>query len=221
VALASACGAPRVSLFWSAAASGGRESARRDPLAGLVRDAKAELLRRGVAHAVAETILAPARALEASPVSPPAGGGLGLLASETEVQLLRLPYAVEAGAWVSGRYRVSPLVPLVQSDGPRATAAARRIVGSLGTGRASLDLSAVLRHARAGGLVLLVAALDINVWGTFDELGRVETHASRRPDDEELVDLAVAYALGRDTETYVVPRREVPGRASVAALIRM
>lgn len=220
VALASACGAPRVSLFWSVAAPGDGRPMRRDPLAGLVRAAEAELSRRGVTREVAEAILAPARALAAAPVPPPAGGSLGLLASEVEARLVSLPYAVETEGWVSGRYRVSPLVPLVQGDRSGTAAAERSILASLGTGRTCLDLPTVLRHARAGRIVLLVAALDVRAWGTFDALGRVEIHASRHPDDEELVDLAVAYTLGHGAEAHVVPSGEVPGGASVAALIR-
>jgi hypothetical protein len=220
LALAGACGAPRVSLLWSVAAPGHGGPAHPDPLTGLVRVAEAELLRRGVAREIAEAIVAPARALAAAPVPPPTGGSLALLASEVEARLLRLPHAVETGAWVSGRYRVSPLVPLVQGNRSRTAVAERRILASLGTGRACLDLPTVLRHARAGRIVLLVAALDVRAWGTFDALGRVEVHASLHPDDEELVDLAVAYALGHGAETHVVRRDEVPGGALVAALIR-
>ena len=220
VALASACGAPRVSLYWSAAAVDDGAATRRYPLARLVQQAEAQLARSGVAREVGEAILAPARALSATPVPLPAGGSRGLLASEAEARLLWLPHAVRPGAWVSGRYRVSPLVPLVRSNRADTVAAERSIVASLDTGRVRLDLPTVLRHARAGELVVLVAALDERAWGRFDALGRVAIHASRQPGDEELVDLTVAYALGRGAEVHVVPKEEVPGGGTVAALAR-
>lgn len=221
VALAGACGAPRVSIYWSAATPGSDGAMRRIPLAQLVRNAEVELAQRGVAREVAEAIIAPARALSATPVATPAGGSLGLLASEAEARLLWLPHSVRTRAWISGRYRVSPLVPLVRGDRLDTVAAQRSIAASFGTGGACLDLPTVLRLARAGQLALLVAALDQHAWGNFDAHGRVAIHASRQAGDEELVDLAVAYALGRGAEVHVVPRDEVPGGGLVAALARM
>lgn len=219
VAIASACGAPRVSLFWPLAAEGGRPHQAR--LAALVRDAEAELSSQGVGHDVAAAILAPARRLALVPEpSPSCGSSLGLLASESEVRLFALPQLVRPRAWVSGRYRPSPLVPLVEGDLGRTALARQRVTAALGTRRIRLDLPGVLALARTGGIELLLAAHDAVVWGTFDATGRVEIHASRGSDDEELVDLTVAYALGHGVEVHVVPRGQIPGGRVVAALPR-
>jgi hypothetical protein len=219
VALASACGLPRVSLFWPLTAEGGPPHQAR--LAVLVREAEVELSRRGVGHDVAAAILAPARRLARVAGPPPScGSSLGLLASESEARLFALPQPVRARAWVSGRYRPSPLVPLVESDLGRTSVARRRVTAAIGTNRIRLDLPSVLAMARADRLEILLAAHDAAVWGTFGAAGRVEIHASRRPDDEELVDLTVAHALGHDVEVHVVPRAQIPGGRVVAALTR-
>lgn len=218
VALASACGAPRVSLYWPLAAEGGRSPQAR--LATLVRDAEAELLRRGVGHGVAAAILAPARRLVLAGGPRPSCGSLGLLASQREARLFALPQALRPRAWVSGRHRASPLVPLVEDELARTSVARQRVTAAIGTSRIRLDLPSVLALARADGIELLLAAHDTAVWGTFDAGGRTELHACRGADDEELVDLAVAYALGHDVEVHVIPRGQLPGGRVVAALTR-
>lgn len=219
VALASACGAPRVSLYWPLAPEGGRSHQAR--LAALVRDAEAELRRRGVGHDVAATILAPARrlVLVAGP-RPSCGSSLGLLASQREARLFALPQPLRPRAWVAGRYRASPLVPLVEGDLARTSVARQRVTTAIGTSRIRLDLPSVLALARTDGIELLLAAHDTAVWGAFDGASRTELHACRGADDEELVDLAVAYALGHHVEVHVIPRGQIPGGRVVAALTR-
>ena len=99
--------------------------------------------------------------------------------------------------------------------------AAERYEALVGTGRASSDLTEVLRAAFAGRVETLLAALDTQRWGTFDETSqRAEVHPERRPGDGDLVDLAAIRALATGADVYAVEPERVPGRGAVAATFR-
>jgi hypothetical protein len=99
--------------------------------------------------------------------------------------------------------------------------AVERIGGQFITARATTDLATVLHSSREGRCDVMLVALDSPAWGTYDpSTGDIELHEERHPDDDDLLDLAVAYALERGTEVHAVPRDEVPGGTLVAALHR-
>ena len=77
-----------------------------------------------------------------------------------------------------------------------------------GTGRTVHDLAPVLSAARRGELETLFVIGNRDVWGRFDpETCLVEEHASPRPDSEDLVNLALVFALGRNRAVHAVEPR--------------
>jgi hypothetical protein len=97
----------------------------------------------------------------------------------------------------------------------------QRMEDASGTARHCCDLGEVLRSCHAGRVDVLCAAIDASAWGRFQPLGgQIELHSGRRPDDDDLVDLAVASALGRGTTVHALHRDDLPGDGLVAALLR-
>jgi hypothetical protein len=108
---------------------------------------------------------------------------------------------------------------------PLLRAPIRRAIERIGeqfiTARASADLATVLHSSREGRCDVLLVALDMPAWGSFDATtGTVELHDERQPEDDDLLDLCVAYALERGTEVHALVPDEVPGGSTVAALHR-
>ncbi len=108
--------------------------------------------------------------------------------------------------------------PLLQKPLRRAI---ERIGGQFITARATTDLATVLHSSREGRCDVLLVAFDVPCWGSHDPTtGDVSVHEERLPEDEDLVDLAIAYALERGTEVHALPIDEMPGGGVVAALHR-
>lgn len=99
--------------------------------------------------------------------------------------------------------RVWPLVsPLFRQRADRAVAQYQQLDG---TGRTVHDLPVLLPAAHRGELETLFVVGNRNVWGRFEpDTGRVEVHATPRTDSEDLVNLAVTFALGRGRRVHSV-----------------
>jgi hypothetical protein len=108
--------------------------------------------------------------------------------------------------------------PLLRAE-PEAAAA--RYGALAGTGRASNDLSEVLRAACEGRVETLFAALRTHRWGSYDEkTWQALVHPERQPGDRDLIDLAVARSLVTGASVYAVEPNGVPGKGPVAAIFR-
>jgi hypothetical protein len=90
-----------------------------------------------------------------------------------------------------------------------------------GTGRASSDVAAVVRAAYEGRVERLFAAVDAERWGAFDpDSGTVSLRAEPAPGTEDLVNLAVVFALERGSAVHAVEATGIPGRGPLAAVFR-
>lgn len=68
---------------------------------------------------------------------------------------------------------------------------------------------------------LFLLAGDAVNWGRFDpRTGDTEVHDERRHGDEDLLDRAAALTMLADGEVYTLPSERMPGRESVAAVLR-
>jgi hypothetical protein len=87
--------------------------------------------------------------------------------------------------------------------------------------RASDDLSEIVPASCIGRVEKLFLCNEVHFWGSFDhDLQRVDLHADRRSDSEELLNLAACCCLSCQGEVYTLPRQEMPGEAFVAAMNR-
>lgn len=103
----------------------------------------------------------------------------------------------------------------------------RKAVGryeqNISTERTSNDLAAILSAAEMGRVDCLFATLGAQAWGKLhSENGepKPEFHETEQPDDDDLLDRAVAQTICHGGTAYVVDRREVPGNEVAAALFR-
>jgi hypothetical protein len=100
----------------------------------------------------------------------------------------------------------------------RIAALYRQLAGS-GRGHTSNDLAEVLPAAYQGHVQYLFAARDREQGGTFDPATlRVVAHERPEPGDEDLLNLAVVYALSHKATVWVVDQERVPDDAPVAAV---
>jgi release factor family 3 len=88
-------------------------------------------------------------------------------------------------------------------------------------GRATSDLSEVVKASADGRVNSLLVAAGPRVWGRFDPATReVAVHEAAQPGDEDLVDLAAIQTLERSGTVIAVPPEAVPDRAPAAATFR-
>jgi hypothetical protein len=105
-------------------------------------------------------------------------------------------------------------------DRPRRRALAR--VGELlGAGRASVQAAEVVSAAISGKVETLLADPRREQWGRYDpQTAKAVAFDDRRPDGEDLVNLAIAEACHRGSEVFPVDSASLPGRAPLAAVYR-
>jgi hypothetical protein len=116
------------------------------------------------------------------------------------------------------RDRAWPLVqPHFQRARERVAAQYRQLAG---TGRTSNDLAALVPAAYQGHIQYLFVALGRQQqWGTFDPAAlKVEVHASARPGDEDLLNLAAVHTLSHKGTVYAVEPDQVPDGTPLAAV---
>jgi hypothetical protein len=107
--------------------------------------------------------------------------------------------------------------PHFERDRDRLAALYRQLAG---TGRASDNLTEVLPAAHRGQVQYLFVDLAREAWGTFDpDAGKTEVHDRMRNGDQDLLNLAVTFALSHKTTVYSVPPEPVAdGRSGLAAI---
>jgi hypothetical protein len=110
---------------------------------------------------------------------------------------------------------------------PEREARARfeEIAGRQGAGRTdirALDRVAdVVPAAGAGRIDSLFIALDRQAWGRVDDASlAAETHSSREPGDEDLLNRAALETYLKGGAVFAVPSERVPGRTPAAAILR-
>lgn len=87
--------------------------------------------------------------------------------------------------------------------------------------RATHDLTAIVRAARAGRVQWLLVARDAQQWGQYDPDHDVMLmHAEQGPDDEDLLDDCATQAFLHGGSVYVVPNDAMPAREPMVAMLR-
>lgn len=105
-------------------------------------------------------------------------------------------------------------------DAKRA-AALDKLLAADGAGHTSRELPDIVEAAVFGRIDTLFVATGVHLWGAFDpESAAVELHTEKRPGDQDLLDVAAAYALLSRATVYSVPAEEMPEGAPAAALLR-
>ena len=126
---------------------------------------------------------------------------------QSEQELHRRAWAIMAPHFLAGQHQ-----------------AAAQFESMAGTGRASADLSEVLRAAEEGRVDRLFVAREADQWGRFDAAtGKLTVHPAQEPGDEALLDRAAAQTLLHQGTVYAVAGVEIPkgaGGSAVAAIYR-
>ncbi|MBL7139511.1 MAG: hypothetical protein ISS74_01235 [Planctomycetes bacterium] len=120
------------------------------------------------------------------------------------------------------RNRAAEMVrPLFRQGLARDAERYHRAIESAPGDRASNDLETVLFAALDGRVDVLWVATDAHVWGRLDlQARRVDPHAARQPEDEELLNAASVLALRSRAAVHAMPRVSLPGAGPSAATFR-
>jgi release factor family 3 len=88
-----------------------------------------------------------------------------------------------------------------------------------GTGRSSNQLDDIVTAAYQGQIQYLLLTQQAECWGTFnDKTMDVQVHERRQPHDDDLVNLAVVYALSHKAMAFAVEPGQLPENAPLAAI---
>lgn len=97
--------------------------------------------------------------------------------------------------------------------------AVARFTSLVGTGKASGDLTEVLRAAFAGRVDYALIQPNAESWGRFDpDRNQLELHANPEPGDEDLVNAVAAQTILHRGAVYTVP--QMPSSSPAAAVFR-
>lgn len=89
------------------------------------------------------------------------------------------------------------------------------------TEKASNDISEVVQAAYYGRVDLLLVAVGVQKWGTFDpDANEVHLHEEEKADDDDLLDFAAIHTLLNGGDVYAVEPDEAPDDSVLAALFR-
>lgn len=106
-----------------------------------------------------------------------------------------------------------------------ARARFEELAGRQGAGRTAMRaldrVADVVPAAGAGRIDSLFIALDAQAWGRVDDASlTTETHSSREPGDEDLLNRAALETYLKGGAVFAVPSERVPGRTPAAAILR-
>jgi hypothetical protein len=115
--------------------------------------------------------------------------------------------------------RAWPIVePYLQRDREEALARCEKLGGSELT---STDLREILPKAFAGGVEVLFLSPEFTIWGAFEpEENRAVINEQKGPGDEDLLNLAAVYTLGKGGAVYTISQVDIPMAAPVTAIFR-
>lgn len=123
---------------------------------------------------------------------------------------------------LSARELAQATWPLVEAQLDTAYRGALAAVETgLAAGRVVTEVETALRELRAGRIGTLLVRSGVPLWGSHDEaMGAVEQHDRRQPNDDDLLDLCVAWALRTGAAVEAVPAGALPGGGPLAAVRR-
>ncbi len=213
-------GGPRVS-FLMRTTRGGQNQDRTDWKSHLQR-AEERLRARGERGPAIRGLLGPARdLLDDGQFWLSVSDGLAGFMAPGFFRTYRVPLALPEMAVIGGQFYLKPLVPLLTPRESREQTADlyRQLRG---TGRTADDVREVVPAAHGGHIEYVFTDRRQDQWGRFDPVtGHVDVHEREEPQDEELLNLAVVFALARGGTAYVVDAAEMPGAAPLAAIYRL
>jgi len=89
------------------------------------------------------------------------------------------------------------------------------------SGQASNDLKSILPASYQGRIEVLLVAVGVQRWGSFDpSTSVVQLHPAADPDSEDLLDLATLQTLVNGGTVFALEPGDVPGEALFAAIFR-
>jgi hypothetical protein len=87
--------------------------------------------------------------------------------------------------------------------------------------RASNDLKVIVPAAFYGRVATLFVDRDSQMWGTFDPATEeLSVHPERKPQDDDLLDLASLQTILNDGTVYALERDQMPDKSPIAAVFR-
>lgn len=95
-----------------------------------------------------------------------------------------------------------------------------RLQDALGSQRATGDLERILPACQDGAVEALFVAGDVDLFGRYDSQARTLELSTADGEGDELLDMAVRYALRNKARVYVVPADQLPAGLTAAALLR-
>jgi hypothetical protein len=99
-----------------------------------------------------------------------------------------------------------------------AAAQYQELAGGL---RTSNDIKQLVLAASQGSIATVLLASGVQIWGHIDpDTQKVHLHKKAKPGDRDLLDFIALQALLTDGNVFVVNPDQVPGGASVAAVLR-
>lgn len=88
-------------------------------------------------------------------------------------------------------------------------------------GLATSDLSTAVKAATFGQVETLFVPLGVQKWGRYDaENNKVIMESEPGPENEDLLDFAVAETILNSGQVFAVPREQLPGNGELAAILR-
>jgi hypothetical protein len=92
---------------------------------------------------------------------------------------------------------------------------------SAGTGLTAIGLEEVVPAARSGRIRFLFVSEGSQQWGIYDEsTNKVEIHPQTKSGDDNLIDLAVYYAINHSGSIFVMKPDKMPAGSQVSAVLR-
>lgn len=86
---------------------------------------------------------------------------------------------------------------------------------------ATNDLTKAVKAAKFGQIETLFVLLGKQIWGRYDaENNRVIVNTELSPENEDLLDLAVAETILNSGQVFAVPREQLPSEGDLAAILR-
>jgi len=112
------------------------------------------------------------------------------------------------------------VAPHFQREKQEAAGLFQRLAGK-NTERASIDLQEIVQAAYGGRVGQLFIPPHGPIWGHYTQAeNRIEVHPERRPESEDLLNVAAAYTFANSGVVYIIQDGELPEGTPFAAVMR-